>query len=564
MLLAFMVTTVASAQNVTVSINTKNIIPETVAKETSTILTSRFNRNQDASIHPKKIISDLEITLLKFGYRQIQANVKINRNKIHITINDARPIYISEISIQPTNLPANSESLIYSSFIVSNIFDQFAYEKFKTEILSKLSSSGYVSASFNENNRVEIDEDNKAYVYINLDLGPKYTIKSIDLKSKHFDNNFLCKIEQCLPENLEYNSDTISEIHNMLNQTRLFKGVDIEVNPDQIDHVSRSIPIVANLKPLPENRYIGKFGYSSNEGFIGAASWAHRRTSNPGHIFQARVQASSKKYALNFNYKLPGNCPITQAYLLELGHKQTIPNETITRQTDLTASYIDRSGYFEKTLSLNIFLERFQLTDTAKKQRAHYLIPKAIFKKNYYGTEFKGQFEIIMLASVNFLFSTSRLFQFNINNSHIHELTNSFSLHLKTLIASTIFKNNHYATPPSLRFFAGGDSSVRGYSYNSLGPALLSDSGKLIVIGGDKKIELSSELQYAINDKFGLAGFLDAGNAMDQWQSLAVGAGVGIRYNLDIGQFKFDIAKPLSSKYGDKKVRLHLSFVSSF
>ena len=80
--------------------------------------------------------------------------------------------------------------------------------------------------------------------------------------------------------------------------------------------------------------------------------------------------------------------------------------------------------------------------------------------------------------------------------------------------------------PVSQRFFAGGDFSVRGYSYNSLGPE--DDSGK--VVGGNRLLVGSMEVQYKFSPKWDVATFYDAGNAYNGGdfipeQSTGVGLG---------------------------------------
>jgi translocation and assembly module TamA len=109
--------------------------------------------------------------------------------------------------------------------------------------------------------------------------------------------------------------------------------------------------------------------------------------------------------------------------------------------------------------------------------------------------------------------------------------------------------------PESLRFRAGGDESVRGYSYRSLAP---SENG--IVVSGKVLFTASVEMARPILDSVpGLMGavFIDAGRAAERWQGLrpAVGYGVGVRYGSPVGQLKVDLA------YGEevRKLRLHLS-----
>jgi translocation and assembly module TamA len=97
--------------------------------------------------------------------------------------------------------------------------------------------------------------------------------------------------------------------------------------------------------------------------------------------------------------------------------------------------------------------------------------------------------------------------------------------------------------PPTIRFFAGGDNSVRGYDYETLGP--LDDGGR--VIGGHLLLTTSAELQFALKGKFGVAGFYDAGNAFaDTGEGvMEQGVGGGLRWQSPVGPIRLDLAYAL-------------------
>jgi translocation and assembly module TamA len=94
--------------------------------------------------------------------------------------------------------------------------------------------------------------------------------------------------------------------------------------------------------------------------------------------------------------------------------------------------------------------------------------------------------------------------------------------------------------PPTVRFFAGGDNSVRGYPYQSLGP--FDDTGA--VIGGRFLLTTSAELQMPLKGKFGLAIFYDAGNAFAHTGQgiMEQGIGPGLRWQSPVGPIRADIA----------------------
>jgi translocation and assembly module TamA len=107
--------------------------------------------------------------------------------------------------------------------------------------------------------------------------------------------------------------------------------------------------------------------------------------------------------------------------------------------------------------------------------------------------------------------------------------------------------------PPSVRFFAGGDESVRGFGYNTLGPK--DELGN--VIGGSNLLVASIEYERHLRGNFYGAMFLDAGNAFDGFDvDPAIGAGFGVKWLSPVGPLRFYLAHPLNKS--DRSVRIHI------
>jgi translocation and assembly module TamA len=108
--------------------------------------------------------------------------------------------------------------------------------------------------------------------------------------------------------------------------------------------------------------------------------------------------------------------------------------------------------------------------------------------------------------------------------------------------------------PPSIRFFSGGDQSVRGFEYRSLGP--VDEFGN--VIGGRVLAVGSIEFDREIIRRFGIAGFVDVGNAMDRFEwSLERSVGGGVRWLSPVGLVRLDLAFAVSRD--GHPLRFHLT-----
>jgi translocation and assembly module TamA len=118
--------------------------------------------------------------------------------------------------------------------------------------------------------------------------------------------------------------------------------------------------------------------------------------------------------------------------------------------------------------------------------------------------------------------------------------------------------------PASRRFYAGGGGSVRGFSYQGVGPRLDDDTPR----GGTSLFEASAELRRDLTPKWGVALFVDAGSVGSEgaidFDDLAVGAGVGVRYNLGFAPIRVDIATPVTSRDGQSPIQVYISIGQSF
>ena len=137
-----------------------------------------------------------------------------------------------------------------------------------------------------------------------------------------------------------------------------------------------------------------------------------------------------------------------------------------------------------------------------------------------------------------------------------HPLGASNSLYFRAE-AGAVLAQSRVGIPSNFLFRTGGDTTVRGYAYESLGVA----QGDAVV-GGRYYAVASAEATHWINASWGLAAFVDAGNAVDNLPdfTFAVGYGVGARVRTPIGPFRLDVAYGVDVK----SVRLHFSVGLTF
>jgi translocation and assembly module TamA len=136
-------------------------------------------------------------------------------------------------------------------------------------------------------------------------------------------------------------------------------------------------------------------------------------------------------------------------------------------------------------------------------------------------------------------------------------------LALRALIGS-IQGATQFQVPPDERFYAGGSATLRGYTYQTVGPLFADD----IPEGGDAIDAATIEFRQHVFKSFGIVPFVDAGQVSAGSKpfqgTLSVGAGLGLRYYTSIGPIRVDFAVPLKRTAGSGSFALYIGLGEAF
>ncbi|GLR66106.1 membrane protein [Acidocella aquatica] len=121
-----------------------------------------------------------------------------------------------------------------------------------------------------------------------------------------------------------------------------------------------------------------------------------------------------------------------------------------------------------------------------------------------------------------------------------------------------------FQVPPDQRFYAGGSGTVRGYTYQTIGPLFPDDAPE----GGLAMDAVSLEFRQRVGKSFGLVPFIDAGQVNTGSRpfagTLRAGAGLGVRYYTSIGPIRLDLAFPFTRVAGSAAFALYVGFGEAF
>lgn len=435
------------------------------------------------------------------------------------------------------------------------------YEDTKDQLLSNFNAAGYLQAEFAQS-VIAVDRANySANIKLVVNTGPQYTFGKITFYDAEYPDDFLIRFAPFKPGD-PYSLAKLMEFQNNLEAGDLFNKIRFDPLNDLEDPNNTVVPIQVRLNNKPKNRYTGSIGYGTDTGVRGSLGWLHRRMSTPGHKVLSNIYASQVRSNARINYIIPGSHPATDKYVFGvLGQIETF-EELYSRKAEISASKIFKRGRLETTYGIWYFTETFRLVHAFPYENKKYLLPTAkwvwIDSHPNDDFEFGTRFDLKIRAGAQCLFSDTSVAQIEANGKKLFPITKKSRLLIRGS-AGAVATKDFISVPPSLRFYTGGEDTVRGYAYNSLGP-LAVPSDKDSNTGGRYLLVGSVEYEHKIYQNISGVIFFDAGNtSLTTNIPLAFGTGVGIRYKTPIGNFRLDLAKPLNT-LANKHWRVHMNF----
>jgi translocation and assembly module TamA len=322
------------------------------------------------------------------------------------------------------------------------------------------------------------------------------------------------------------------------------------------------LPIDVNLTPAKRHRYTAGVGYGTDTGPRVSGGIEFRQLNRRGHRGDIQARLSEIEKSGRTDYIVPGIYPSTDLTTYTLAYADLHPQTSTSKSFLLGGSRARALGRWRQSIGFNF--ERTTFTVGTDSGVSRLLGPTVSWQRVFaddriYPTH--GQrIEFDLRGADKSLLSNATFLQGIARGKFIQSFGGIGSFGGKRFRFITRAELGYTETgdfhdlPPTVRFFAGGDQSVRGYSYQGIGPR---DSlGH--VIGGQALETASVELEYRFLQKWGVATFYDTGTANTKFGGeLKVGTGVGVRWLSPIGMIRLDAATAVREP--GHPIRFHLT-----
>lgn len=431
--------------------------------------------------------------------------------------------------------------------------DHASYEASKQRIDTTLQNSGYFDASL-QRHRVEVTRATRS---ADIDLawngGERYRLGEARFSGAQFPARFLQRYLPWTPDSA-YSVDRLLTLQQRLVDADYFSTVSVQ--PALDERSGGQVPVDVLLLPAKRSVYTAA-AYVSTDSGPGARLGAERRWINSrGHKWGAETEYSSRLQATSSNYRIPRPGLRNRYYDFVAGYRDETTGTTRSRLQRVSVSEVlDRWYGYTRTLGLRFLDGDFEVGNERRSSRllfAEALLARKRADDLMFPKQGVGVSYVLRLAAPAVL-SDSSLAQLRADARWVRPAGERSRLIL-SVAAGSLVASDFQALPPELRFFAGGDRSVRGFDYQAIGERNAAGG----VIGGRHLAVLGAEFEYYFLERWGAAAFVDAGDAFSSSLNANVGAGVGLRWKSPVGVVRVDFAIPVRTDLDESGLRIHV------
>ncbi len=439
-------------------------------------------------------------------------------------------------------------------------FTQAAWASAKSAVLARARAQGYPLARWAAS---EADVDTEAHLVslkLSLDSGPLFRLGSLQIEGLMHQSEDTVRRLAGYEAGEPYSEQALLDFQERLLRTQLFDGVTVDIQPEAAQ--AAAVPVRVRVKEAPRQQATTGIGYSAMNGYNASVEHLHRLPA--GLPLRARSKFQLGQLLRKAELELSSHPqPDMQRNLGSLQWEQDLNNDKNIRTLSARVGRLREAGHDERL----VFAEMLRSIEAGEAGES---LRSGAWSGNVQWT--RRRLDSLLLPTQGYtaqlllgagradnnapnqdsgVFGRARL-----RIEYFKPLPSGWHFSARTDLAQ-IMARDRVGLPAKMLYLAGGDDSVRGYAYQSLG--VDKEDGSPLSAG--RKLWTGSvELARPVMDSLPMlwgAAFVDAGNVADSWQSLrpVVGYGVGARLRSPVGALRLDLARA----HQTGKWRLHFS-----
>ncbi|MCG9558271.1 autotransporter assembly complex protein TamA [Vibrio sp. RW] len=507
-----------------------------------------------------RLESMIQEALNALGYYQpsITFSRSEDDSELIVSVEPGEPvlIYTSDIVLsgEAKDDPDFLALVAKSNLSKGSVLNHGNYDSLKSSVRNLGLAKGYFDGTYEVSKLEVAPELNRAYVRLHYNSGIRYHFGETKVTGSQIEED---KVQSLKPfkDGDAYSITKVGEYNQNLSNTDWFSSVFVEPDLSQLGE-GREIPMKVSLAPQSRNQIETGIGVSTDLGVKGTLKWKKPWVNASGHSFNSSLSISKPEQTITATYKIPLDDVLNDYYQVKYGMKNLDNRDTKSLESNLALErYWRLDNGWQRTVFIRYLLENYE--QGLQDDLAQFVLPGISFSRTRTrggSMPMWGDKQTIMVeAADDTLLSETRVVRFQGQTAWIRSIGDNHR-GLTQLQFGGNFADEFDKLSPSLRFFAGGDNSIRGYGYESISPR--DESGALT---GAKYIATSSfEYQYRLVGNWWGAAFYDIGDAFNDKPEWKHGTGVGVRWASPVGPVSLDFAWGLDAKKGDE-FQLHFS-----
>lgn len=503
------------------------------------------------------------------GYFSPSINLKTTENDSqHIaqfTIEEGNPTLIDSVKItftgdiaQQSDKTAPNQQQLRDEWLLkpSMTFTQTAWAEAKRSLLTKLLVSRYPNANITSSKAAIDSNQQTAALEISIDSGNTIHFGELLIEGlERYPESIIHNLNPIKP-NAVYSQSQLLTFQTRLQESGYFRMVEVTSDAKTASEQNNLAPIKVKVQENQAIKLSTGAGFSTNTGVRTQLTVDHLNLFNRNWRMTSSLRLEQKLQSISGTIRLP----TTENGYRDSANAATTRTEIEGQTTTVTQAGVKRAwGTLrrEQYIGANLLAEHVNL-DSADSSDSYaatlgYGIILRRTDNNLNPTRgylFNAQFNGAPLASL----SSGTFLQSYFKTQAYYPITKSTQLIARAELGMVHGKNS---APATFLFRAGGDQSVRGYGFQSLGVA----EGDAIV-GGRYLTTGSIEIIQWLTPEWGAAIFTDFGNAANTIKDLkpVYGYGLGARWKSPVGPIGADIA------YGQEtdEYRMHFNIGVTF
>ena len=445
---------------------------------------------------------------------------------------------------------------------VGQPFRQADWNEAKQQVLARLLAFEHADARLVDSEATIEVETHSARLSAHYDAGPRYRFGSLRVEGlQRYEPALVERYNRVVEAGQPYREESLNALQSTLQATPYFSSVqavlDREAAEVDADGMATA-PVVVRVRERAPHRVSFGAGASSNTGARVEFNTHSSDLLGQAWELDSGLRLEQKRQTVYADVFLPPDGRFRRNSVGAMMQTTDIAGLKTERYA-LGAQTVQQRGSVEQRLSLNWQTE-LREPDGAQSETSRALVPNAMWTWRRVdnlldprrGTVLQTQIgggTRALLSDQNFVRMHGRI-------QHYIPLGRHNTLTLRGEFGYTL-ADSRRRIPQDYLFRTGGASSVRGYAYQSLG---IKEGAA--TVGGRYLAIASAEVTHWLDEDWGIAAFVDAGDAFDTRQDarLAVGYGLGARWRSPAGPIGVDLA------YGERTrgFQLHFSLAIPF